>query len=343
MADIKTTATELSVALGIGGLNFDINDLLKITNVTSADANAVITWLNASSANNKLGVELRNVGLQIRKKHSNSGSISSSIEWSGGKTLTTGVAAAKDIVEHYGPVSLSYSVKADSNIIYNSSPGRLAALTSGNPIHGSRFPNWFNVMAPAEYQALFILCDGPGQTGYATVNDWDSARKADTLKRSFKAYASNMIQTNQLAQGAYKNLCNIVSTNTANVFQSNLQAVILNNPTALKTIFWEFFRLNSMAYILCGLEDGKGFAAQVLDKDTWNKQFKVISIKAIPKPAGQPEIILDFVFQDNQKNAYQYQLKIEIRWSHGKFCGNPEAKVYKLFSYKNLPWNTVIL
>lgn len=343
MADIKTTATELSVALGIGGLNFDINDLLEIKNVTSADANAVMTWLNANTDNNKLGIALRNVGLHIRSYHSKSGSISSSIEWSGGKTLTTGVAAAKDIVEHYGPVSLSYSVKADSNIIYNSSPGRLAALTSGNPIHGSRFPNWFNVIAPAEYQALYVLCDGPVQTGYATVAAWDSGRKNAALKRGFREYASNKIQTNQLAQAAYQSLCNAVSTNTANLFQANLQAVILNNPNALKTIFWEFFRLNSTAYILCGLEHGKGFATKVLDKNTWNKQFKVTSIKAIPNQAGQPEVILDFGFQDSKKDTYQYQLKLEIRWSHGKFGGNPEAKVYKLFSYKSLPWNTVIL
>ena len=50
-------------------------------------------------------------------------------------------------------------------------------------------------------------------------------------------------------------------------------------------------------------------------------------------------VLLECLFYDKKtKLEFMVELRIEIRWSHGKFCGNPEAKIYKQWSYNSLPW-----
>jgi hypothetical protein len=47
----------------------------------------------------------------------------------------------------------------------------------------------------------------------------------------------------------------------------------------------------------------------------------------------------DFLDKKNQKK-FSRKIRSEVRWSHGKFCGNPEGKLYKhdSWSYSDLPW-----
>jgi hypothetical protein len=80
---------------------------------------------------------------------------------------------------------------------------------------------------------------------------------------------------------------------------------------------------------------------EVVDLENWEENFEIVGVTAEALTRGQPEVLLSFDFLD-KKNQKKFSRKIrsEVRWSHGKFCGNPEGKLYKhdSWSYSDLPW-----
>lgn len=342
MSNNKTTATEISLGLGLGGYNLTLEDILKIRNSNENEAIKVMDFIS-DLKNAKLCEQFRKVGLKVREYNQKSYLGETIIEWVGNSKISTGISSARDLLEHYGPVSLGYSVKNDSNIIYNASPARLEHLTSGKYTHGAKHDNWYQTVASDAYQSFFEICDGINFTGFKTVLEWDNAKKTKEEKKAFSLFVTNKLKTDITAKNNYNYFCNTVSKNTADIYDNNLNMIVSSNSNELKSIFWNFFRIDSSPYILCGTEKKKDFAVKVIDIDLWDKNYKIKSINAIQKLAGQPEILINFSFVDLKNKIYNFSLKVELRWSHGKFCGNPEAKVYKNFSYKDLPWNTVII
>lgn len=342
MSDIKTTLTEISLGLGLAGYDFSLENILKIKNATEKDFYKIKESIKDKNLFD-LFEKFWKVGFEIRQYNKKTYPFETIIEWSGNKKISTGVNAARDLLEHYGPTQFSYSVKNDSNIIFNSSPFRLNNITSGKYIHGAKYGNWYQEIDPISYQELFEACNGYIFTGYKTISEWDKSRKNKEKKKGFSLYVKQKIENDEEIKSKYNEFCLSISTKSADIYEKNLQNIINNNSNELKSIFWNFFRIDSNPYILCGLEKGRPFAVKIMDINTWDKQYKISSIKAIKKIAGQPEILIIFSFIDSNNNVFEFSVRVEIRWSHGKFCGNPEAKVYKNFSYKDLPWNTIII
>ena len=144
---------------------------------------------------------------------------------------------------------------------------------------------------------------------------------------------------------SYQDLCDKVSIESANIFNLNFQkfAKDTRNKNRLVPIFHFFFKINGVSYYLIGSEKNKPFVVGLPPSSKWVKKYEFLNIEAISRKAGQPEVNLNFSFKNKETGEiYNIPLKIEIRWSHGKFCGNPEAKVYKQWSYAKLPWVTVI-
>jgi hypothetical protein len=75
------------------------------------------------------------------------------------------------------------------------------------------------------------------------------------------------------------------------------------------------------------------------------KNYSVIEVVAKALPAGQPEVVINFTFKCNATGAeYMYGVQSQIRWSYGKFYGNPESKFYRYgkWTYTELPCCTVL-
>lgn len=337
MSSNKTMATEISVALGLSGYDFTEESMLKIKNVTKEVSSEIMNFSSMNKKNLQLCIKFHNLGLSIRNKDTFVGE--KEIEWTGNSKISTGISMAQDLIESSGNFNIAYSIKQDSKVVSNSSPGRLEKIMSGMNIHGSRYENWFQKIAPNEYQDFYEACDGEKFTGFKTVLEWDKAKKSETNKKAFRDYVANKIKNNPYAKEKYKIFCKAVSENTANIYN---QYLIGKNSNELKSIFWNFFRMDSNQYILCGTEKRKNFAVKVDSVKEIDRKYKIKSIQAFAKVAGQPEVIISFCIADAEK-TYTFNMRIELRWSHGKFCGNPEAKIYKEFSYKDLPWNTIII
>ena len=77
----------------------------------------------------------------------------------------------------------------------------------------------------------------------------------------------------------------------------------------------------------------------------WKRNWKISSLTASPDLArGQSVVDIRMAVEEKTtKINHNMDFHVEIRWSHGKFCGNPEAKLYKEFSWSSVPFFRNIL
>jgi hypothetical protein len=101
-------------------------------------------------------------------------------------------------------------------------------------------------------------------------------------------------------------------------------------------IIKDLFRLDSVEYVVAGVSEGKEFAVRVPSIDDFKQEWEIRSIKAEPDLSRKQSVVNIFITYRNKQNKsveYVNKFHVEIRWSHGKFCGSPEAKLYKDFKW----------
>lgn len=337
-----TVGTELSAACGLFGEEFSGDALAVIDNVDEeAIAKAVAYYKNEKSIVQSINEAGQAIHPELDRFKG--------IRWSGPDKLGNENTSARDIQVLYDAEhTTGVSVKAKSDVIWNASAARWFDHWANGRINANvRGGNWFALTAPDEYQNLFIACDGPDFTGLNTIFEFDHRKGFKTEKKAFKLHSTNAIQHTQEADYAYRQLTQKTAEVSSKKLNDCFRSLRLDQKPeeSFKLLFWEAFRLNTQPYFLCGLERGeKPFAIRMCGKSEWQSRFRVKDVIARPNAAKQAEVYLDFIFEEKlSKVEYCFSLRIEIRWSHGKFSGNPEAKIYKRFDYRELPWVSIIL
>lgn len=345
----QTLFSELCVGIAIAGLNhLDDTWLGHIGNADRTDADIYMSHLGErlkTSTGTRSVAALAQAGSEIRSWLRSQSIPKYSVIWTGKSSAGSIATVAKDL--EITPINWRVSVKENANVFINGSPVTIFKnLPSTGGIGGkAKSEDWFTTVAPDELNDYFIACGGEKRTGYKTVFDYyASADKA--ARKAFGKHVSGLMKAEDIrALKTYAIFCEKVSSGSAKVFNANLAATLRSKKGlhALKAIFYYFFKLNSVQYILAGTEKGDPFAVVMLPGNTLEERFDFLDIKAKPKKAGQPEVLLEFTFKEKAtKQIFPISIKVEVRWSHGKFCGNPEAKVYKLWSYAELPWSQPI-
>ncbi len=339
MSKAQTIFSELCVASAIA-------DSVSVEDIENVDgAMTAIYQKELSSRQSKAnGVSSINAllisGKAIRKYLLDNGVTPKRVVWTGKQNIGATVAVAKDIeVANY-----RISVKENANVFINGSPITVFEdMPSGLVGIKRKGDDWFLKVARDELQEYFLQCKAHScdMENFESIDDF--YRKTDKEQR--KAVGAQVAflhkQKNEKVLLAYSALCKKVSAASADIFNSKLADFRKANPSvvALQPVFHYFFRINGVKYILAGTENNKPFAVVLESSSDWTKKYQFLGISAASKPAGQPEVLLSFRFKTiAMKEEFTVDLKIEIRWSHGKFCGNPEAKVYKTWSYSALPW-----
>lgn len=109
--------------------------------------------------------------------------------------------------------------------------------------------------------------------------------------------------------------------------------------TYLRELVKIFLRVNSASYYLVALESGGSVVARVPDITQFSQEWEVLEVQAFPnRPQdGQAYVYFRFLLR-RKEDGLEEELgyRVEIRWSHGQFRGNPEAKLYKRFPYRRL-------
>jgi len=342
MARGQTIFSELTVGLGIINGNFDKVSLAKIKNVTNSDIESFLKVLSKNNQNpnrRKDSLKLKKAGLAIGAWMSQQGFSKLNVAWIGHEIIGSVEKASKDL--EIINANWRVSVKENSNILINSSPEWVFEKLPHAEFDKLRGKDWFTHTAEHEFQAYYLACGGISFTGYDTVVKYYNATTIKNRKVFAKHVAVLHTAKEPIVMRAYKKFCQKVSSKSSEIFNEQIRELKKgkNYKKKFELIFHEFFRVNAVRYILAGIDKGEPFAIILNPSSEWSKGYEFLDIQALPKDAGQPEVLLRFFFKDKTSNEqFDIDLKAEIRWSHGKFCGNPESKLYKLWKYKDLRW-----
>lgn len=350
MSKEKTVATEIACALGCLGLSLARE---HAAGIEGCDEESLDLFAALVAAKNKETLLCHQAGKRL---HADLTVKPIKARWMGPQKTTNASAAAKDLylVINESAGKIPVSVKDASDILWNGSASRFVeGIWDGElGMDGTRGEHWFLKKAPAEYEAFYLSCGGPAQTGHATAAEYNKDCRDKKKRKGFAAHAAQEVKK-PAAGAAYKALCKAVSEASAEAVNGKIEKLKAKSKgkrlaEALKNQLWEIFRVNSEPYFLCGTEKKdkrkQAFVVRIPGKDEWARRFEIRDVKATAKSAGQPEMLVAFSIFDAEKDAtHSFSVRYEIRWSHGKFNGNPEAKIYKTFRYTELPWTQSVV
>ena len=94
-------------------------------------------------------------------------------------------------------------------------------------------------------------------------------------------------------------------------------------------LFWRLLRITTATYFVLGADNTSRLQFRVDSAWDWIQQYELRSFDVEGRSAGQPEVGWEATVR-NRLNFAEVVIRghVEIRWSHGRFRGVPESKVY---------------
>jgi len=331
-----TKITEIVTGLGMLGGDHPLTTLPvapgELRNVDDAAWQSVIAaWddpavrplVDAAFANGQFFFEAADALRQRRPR---------TIEWTGPQRSPGDEVAPVDLrVDHVYLVSCKYL----SKITMNASPAHLfeRLLTGG---HGRRSSDWYRQVAPTEYEALWRsadawMCDAhPGHVSVDDPNGLSRERRKELSARLRvgKAWPAKL-------QAPYETLCAAVSARSAITWRDSLA---LAPSGAAEAMLWRLLRIGSAPYFVLGSgKSAEPLRLRVASPWDWRQQFsfKRLDIEALD--GGQPMVRWRATLGQAGGTPRTVEGHVEVRWSHGRFSGPPEAKVYLDTPFSEVP------
>lgn len=351
MATVKTEISELSVAFGI----------LELKPDPCITEKEIISWFRSSLPYSKykkycqeirkdatlrqLAHELFILGKNLREKCTSFNQVSS-VLWIGGKRQGSTVTSSQDLSVNTVPVS----VKVDSNVMYNKSPANLLQNLPQGISPESNTDNWYIKVAKDEFQNLYNCAARIANLSLpADVQDFEENASRNTRKALQKAIAEAEPSSRAEFDKLYTQMCLKVSESSANVFNKLLTQNMKTRRknSIIETILKTFFRINSVPYLLAVKEGNLLLGCSIPNVTEWRNNWEFEGLTAYAdKSSMQSKVIFKLQVRpknNQEKKVITFPFHAEIRWSHGKFCGAPEAKLYKDFRYEDIPFFDTII
>ncbi len=319
MADTRTTVTEL--VTGLGTLGYASIAEAIATRPAEMVSVSPETWdllsraydggaLHASFAqawSNGVAFARADEGLRGRRPLV--------IEWKGSHRAPGDEVAPIDLrIDHVYLLSCKYS----SKIMINSSPWHLfERLLSG--AHGLRGGDWFVEVAAEEYQRLYEVV--------VTALRWpDLPRSPGQLDQAQRKRLSLALRSGwpEEALPAYDDLVRAVAQRTAALWWDRMASA-----RDSEAMLWRILRMGSAPYFVLGESSNGPLRLRVATPWDWRLHFRLRHLECSAQAGGQPRVGWSATVEDRH-SATQRVVRghVEVRWSHGRMGGNPEAKVY---------------
>jgi hypothetical protein len=238
------------------------------------------------------------------------------VEWRGPIRLPERDPLPADLrVDH----AFVVSCKNLSKVLRNPSPIILFREGRTDRGSGQSGKDWYHEIAPVEYYALYsAVCTLLGLRGFpASPTEMNKEQKL-TIKSA-------------LASGWPDELSREVATFVSAV--SERSAASLRNAVKAKhekeQLYWELLRLHGSSYYILGNQALGPTRLRTLTPWDFRKRYAFEGMEIEPAGAGQPQVNWRAWFTDSDSKLERLaEGHIEVRWSHGKFHGAPESKVY---------------
>jgi hypothetical protein len=243
------------------------------------------------------------------------------VEWRGPQRTPGDDTVPADLrIDHVYLVSCKYL----SRVLLNAGPPRLFdRLLVGDERSGG---NWFTTTAPLEFESLYTAA--VHELGLTNM----PARVAD-LTRLQQGVLKQALPDRTLPAplaGPWADLCRTVSHESAARW-----ANALASPRDQLRMLWRLLRIASVTYFVLGTQPSRRLkppSVLRLRVDAawdWSQAFELRSLTVSPRHSGQPEVGWQAIVADRHHGTDHIVAgHVEVRWSHGRFVGSPEAKVY---------------
>jgi hypothetical protein len=236
------------------------------------------------------------------------------VEWKGPHRPPGDDVLPADLrIDHVYLVSCKYL----SRVLVNSGPARLFdRLLAGE----RRSPdNWFAVTAPDAYRAFYTAARELVDTALPP----DPAALSVAGQQALRAALAPRLLPAPL-QEAWAELSAAVAAASAARWRA-----ALDSPRAALQLLWRLLRVGQATYFVLGSDGAASLRLRVASTWDWHQRFDLRALEIAPRAAGQPEVGFSAAVRDRESAETRTVLgHVEIRWSHGRFVGTPEAKVY---------------
>ncbi len=237
------------------------------------------------------------------------------IEWKGSHRAPGDEVAPIDLrIDHVYLVSCKYL----SKITINASPFHLfERLLQGG--HGAKSGDWYSHVAASSYRQLYagVRAELPGERLPAELTDLRGDERR-ALSKSLKAEWPG--STGDL----YHEFVDAVSLATATAWRDRLAS-----PGEAESLLWRLLRMGSAPYFVLGAAAHAPIRLRIATPWDWRGDFRLSRFEIAPQAGGQPRVGWTAVVERRHSGLVTtVDGHVEIRWSHGRFGGNPEAKVY---------------
>lgn len=241
------------------------------------------------------------------------------IEWKGPDKLPLVSDVPADLrVDRVYLVSCKYL----SKVLHNLAPAGLfdGGLRASTPRGG----DWFAAVAPTELQDLYATVRGVGGGPVPA----DLPPRVGDLTRPgrelLKAALSRAVPAS--AADSYAAFVRAVAERSADRWGATL-----GDRAERERLLWRLLRLGGAPYFVLGasVSSAPPLRLRIDTAWDWQQRYRLRAFEVWPEPAGQAVVRWQASVADREDGGeVSVRGHVEVRWSHGRFRGNPEAKVY---------------
>jgi len=318
VADLRTTITEVVTGLGMLGFD-DVETALlaapdALLNVERSDYESLLRAWKERQHPDVFTAALMNGGAFLSARDGLRGRKPVVVEWKGAHRAPGDEVVPADLrIDHVYLVSCKYL----SRIVVNASPHHLFdRLLAGG--HGRRGAAWFGEVAPAEHEKLYasVRAALPPELGLpATVDALDVKQRHDLGRRLRDGWPGDTV-------GDYEAMVTRVADASAQRWRDAIG-------TDAEAMLWRLLRIGSAPYFVLGAAPTGFLRLRIATPWDWRRHFELRTFDVEPRAGGQPMVAWRAVVRERDTRTERViDGHVEVRWSHGRFAGRPEAKVY---------------
>lgn len=319
MSDARTTVTEIATALGILNTAKSGISNQKMPPIVGVDQAAWDTTVEAAQGgdHHELFERAYKNGLYFfAAEEALRSRIPRIVQWKGPHKSVGDEATPADLrIDHVYLVSCKYN----SDVLLNSSPSNLFdRLLAG--VQGRRSSSdWYHETAPSEFQKYY-------EAAVSLIEAADFPDSVNDLEKPHREALKGLgRKTSPQLDLAWRLLHERVSEVSAEKWKAQMAS---QHPGGSRML-WRLLRIGSAPYFVLGEAKDGPKRIRVTTPWDWNQRYELKSFHISPGSSGQPTVKWNATYDDRLTQLHgTVGGHVEIRWSHGKFGGAPEAKVY---------------
>jgi hypothetical protein len=327
MADLRTTITEVVTGLGMLGWD-DLDTAIEARAGALANVDADVHETLARAWKERRHPDVFTAAFMnghafLAARDALRGRVPELVEWRGALRAPGDEVVPADLrVDHVYLVSCKYL----SRIVVNASPHYLfdRCLAGGQ---GRRGADWFREVAPDEHDALYDRVRAVLGTHRAlppSVDALDSAQRRAVSLELRAGWPAG-------AHDAYAALVARVAQESATRWRDAIG-------TDGEAMLWRLLRIGSAPYFVLGSAPRGFLRLRIATPWDWRREFELRDFSIDARAGGQPIVGWRAVVRERAGRTERVvEGHVEVRWSHGRFSGPPEAKVYLDSPHADVP------